>query len=176
MYSEFDRIGIIDRLSAIPHLGPIKVTSSLKKTRLDYIFLQLYFHQIIKGELKTELKYTYNSKLYDKDFYCEDDFVTKENTVTIADVLQILSIIYSAGHFYNTFTASRAAIMYANENANFYSLVFNASDSLIYKSKVKEYIETGNYQRFHLLNSLLVLERCDQSKFSVVLAKNILYS
>lgn len=176
LYSEFDRIGIIDRLSAIPHLGSIKVTSSLKKTRLDYIFLQLYFHQIIKGELKTELKYTYNSKLYDKDFYCEDDFVTKENTVTIADVLQILSIIYSAGHFYNTFTASRAAIMYANENANFYSLVFNASDSLIYKSKVKEYIETGNYQRFHLLNSLLVLERCDQSKFSVVLAKNILYS
>ena len=67
LYSELDRIGIIDRLSAIPHLGPIKVTSSLKKTRLDYIFLQLYFHQIIKGELKTELKYTYNSKLYDKD-------------------------------------------------------------------------------------------------------------
>ena len=176
LYSELDRIGIIDRLSAIPHLGPIKVTSSLKKTRLDYIFLQLYFHQIIKGELKTELKYTYNSKLYDKDFHCEDDFVTKENTVTIADVLQILSIIYSTGHFYNTFTASRAAIMHANKNANFYSLVFNASDSLIYKSKVKEYIETGNYQRFHLLNSLLVLEQCDQSKFSVVLAKNILYS
>lgn len=176
LYSELNRIGIIDRMSTIPHLGPIKVTSALKKSRLDYVFLQLYFHQIIKSELKTELKYTYNSKLYDKDFCCEDSFIAKENIVTIADVLQILSIIYNIGHFYNTFTASRAAIMYANENAVFYSLVINASESIIYKSKAKEYIETGNYQRFHLLNSLLVLERCDTSKFSVVLARNILYS
>lgn len=105
LYSELERIGIIYRLSTIPHLGPIKVKSTLKKTRLDYVFLQLYFHQIIKeeqkakGKLKTEFKYTYNSKLYDKDFCCESSFITKEKIVTIADVLQILSIIYSTGHF-----------------------------------------------------------------------------
>lgn len=80
LYSELEQIGIINRLSTIPHLGPIKVKSTLKKTRLDYVFLQLYFHHIIKkeqkanGKLKTEFKFTYNSKLHDKDFYCESAF------------------------------------------------------------------------------------------------------
>ncbi len=175
LYSELKRIGIIERLSLIPHLGPIKVKSSLKKTRLDYIFLQLYFHQLIKNELKTELKYTYNSKISDKDFLCTSSLISK-NTVTIADILQILSIVYSAGHFYNTFTASRAIIMCAKENPQFYNLVVNASDNPMYKTKAQEIINTDNYLRFHLLNSLLILERCDQSKFSVTLAKGILYS
>lgn len=176
LYFELERIGIIDRLSTIPHLGPIKVKSTLKKTRLDYVFLQLYFHKIIRGKLKEELKYTYSSKLHDRDFYCKDEFIPKGYIVTIADALQILSMIYSTGHFYNTFTASRAAIMYANENNDFYNLILNACENPIYKLKAQEFIETGNYQRFHLLNSLLVLEKCEQSKFPIILAKNILYS
>lgn len=176
LFSELKRIGIIDRLSIIPQLGPIKVKSKLKKSRLDYIFLQLYFHQLIKNSLKTELKYTYNSKLYNRDFFGDSDFIAKENEVTIADVLQILSIIYNSGHFYNTFTASRAVIMYANENLEFANLVIASCDNETYRERAREYICNGNYQRFHLLNSLLVLDRCDQSKFSVVLAKHILCS
>lgn len=176
LYSELKNIGIINRLSAIPQLGPIKVKTKLKKSRLDYIFLQLYFHQLIKKNLRTELKFTYNSKLCDDDFLSDVNFISDENIVTIADILQILSIIYSAGHFYNTFTSSRAVIMYAKENFEFRNLVVNACDNEIYKEKAQEFIDKGNYQRFHLLNSLLVLEQCDQSKFSVTLAKNILYS
>ncbi len=37
-------------------------------------------------------------------------------------------------------------------------------------------IAEANYQRFHLLNSLLILKRCNQSKRSVQLAQELLYS
>ncbi len=175
LFSELSNIGIIERLRVIPHLGPIKVQSNLKKSRLDYIFLQLYFHQLIKANLNKELKFTYNSYVRNCDFLPAKDCILNKK-VTIADVLQILSIIYSVGHFYNTFTASRAVIMYAKENKDFFNIIVNSCDDYAYKTKVKEFIEAGNYHRFHLINSLLVLEKCNINAFSIILAKNILKS
>ena len=68
LYEELERTEIINRLKSIPHLGIIKVPTKLKKTRYDYIMLQLYFHQIIKRNLQGQLKLTYNNTVKSGEF------------------------------------------------------------------------------------------------------------
>ena len=45
----------------------------------------------------------------------------------MGDIFQLLTIIYTVGHFYNTFTASRAITMIAQEDSDFRNLVVKSS-------------------------------------------------
>lgn len=174
LYDELDQIGVINRVKEIPQLGVIKVRKGLGKTRYDYIMLQLYLHQIIKKKLKQNLRLTYNNYVLRKEFQ-NDDYVI-DVKLTIADILQLLTIIYNIGHFYNTFTASRAVTMLALEDDAFSNMVIGASKSERYQKAAQSILESENYHRLHLLNSILILEQCDQTKKSVVLALEIIYS
>ena len=94
----------------------------------------------------------------------------------MGDIFQLLTIIYNVGHFYNTFTASRAITMIAQEDSDFRNLVVNACTEERYQNVAKTILESKNYQRLHLLNSILVLEHCNKSKQSVSVALEILYA
>ena len=174
LYNELDALGIIERTRKIPQLGLIRVTRNLSKTRYDYIMLQLYFHQLIKPNLSTVLKLSYNNYLSQNDFL-QDTITFSGKKITIADVMQIMSIIYNIGHFKNTFTSSRAIVMLGEEDEIFKNALISSSASPIYQSAVQHIIDTGDYSRLHLINSLLMLEKCDQGKFSVQVAQSILY-
>lgn len=175
LYNELDSMGIIERLREIPQLGGIKVPKKVSKTRFDYIMLQMYLHHIINKKLKEKLKYSYSNKITKKEFGENGKFCVK-TTTTIFDVLQVLILVYNIGHFYNTFTASHAVIMMASENQEFKEIIINASDDERYRAIAKKIIEQKNYRRLHLLNSILLLEKCDKSKYSVQLGLEILYS
>ncbi len=175
LYNELERIGIITRLKEIPQLGVIRVSKKLSKTRYDYIMLQLYLHQMIKTHLQGHLRLTYNNPIAAKEF--RDDYIyIKKNTPSIGDILQLLTIVYNIGHFYNTFTASRAVTMLSSEDKSFYEKVVGASTSERYQRATQAILNCKNYQRLHLLNSILILERCNQAKQSVSLALEILYA
>lgn len=176
LYDELDGIGIIDRVKVVPQLGVIKVSKKLAKTRYDYIMLQLYLHQLIKNNLQDQLRLTYNNTVNAKEFRPNYSYFDKKYKPSIGDIIQILTLVYNIGHFYNTFTASRAAIMMANEDISFYDLIVNASEDKRYKLAAKKILDEKNYQRFHLLNSILILEQCNQTKQSVSLGLEILYS
>ena len=45
LFDEFDRIGVIERLKAIPQLGSIPVSQNLQKSRYDYVVLQIWLHK-----------------------------------------------------------------------------------------------------------------------------------
>ena len=167
-------IGFIKRLKKTPQLGVIKVPKKLKKFRFDYTVLQLYFHQLVKKELQTKLELTYNNPVKAKEFRDDMHYKSSEYEPTIGDMLQILTIAYNLGHFYNTFTASRAVVMLAHDNTKFCDKVINSSNDQRFRTTAKNMLEEQNYQRLHLLNSLLLLERCDQNKQSVVLAQELL--
>lgn len=175
LYEELARIGIIERIKEIPQLGVIKVNKKLAKTRFDYIMFQLYLHKMIKVNLQGDLRYTYNNRISVTDFRFDYPSVNKNNKPTMGDILQILTIVYNIGHFYNTFTASRAITMLSSEDESFHDLIVNASENEQYQIVAESILENKNYQRLHLLNSLLILEHCDNSKISVILAKEILY-
>ena len=96
--------------------------------------------------------------------------------MSILDFLQLLTIVYNIGHFYNTFTASRAITMLASEDKTFFDMVLNASSSKRYKEAAQSILKSKNYLRLHLLNSILILEQCDQTNNSVLLAMEILYA
>lgn len=172
---ELEHIGIINRIKEIPQLGVIKVVKKFSKTRYDYIMLQLYLHQMIKKHLMKHLRLTYNNYVIAKEFRSDYEYINKDKP-SILDILQLLTIVYNIGHFYNTFTASRAVTMLASENNAFFDMVVGASVSERYKEVAQNILKSKNYQRLHLLNSILILERCDQTKQVVALALEIIYS
>ena len=176
LYEELNSIGIIERVKEIPQLGVIKVKKKLEKTRFDYAMLQLYLHKLIKNHLQGDLRFTYNNYINSKEF--RDDYVysDKKNKPSMGDILQLLTIVYNVGHFYNTFTASRAITMLAEEDIAFRDVVINACKDERYQCAAKTILDSKNYQRLHLLNSILILEQCDKSKQSISVALEILYS
>ena len=187
LYNELERIGIIDRIKDIPQLGLIKVKKELKKSRYDYAMLQLYFHQLIRQKIQPNLRLSYgnhikNAPIANKetneyaDFGIDVGIINKSFAPSIADAMQTLSIVYNIGHFYNTFTSSRAVVLLAAEDIKFRNLLLEASREPRYKETVTKLLEAKNYQKFHLVNSLLILEHCNQRLPSVLFAKELLYA
>lgn len=176
LYEELDSMNVIQRIKSVPQLGIIKTSKDLKKSRYDYTILQLYFHQLIKNKLQDRLELTYNNYVKVDAFGDKLSSITNKNPPTIADLLQVLVIVYNIGHFYNTFVSSRAAIIYANQCPEFKELIIQASEDGLYQKVARKVLSESNYQRFHLLNSLLILQKCNQDKKSVQLAKSLLYS
>lgn len=175
LYGELERIGIIERLKEVPQLGVIKVSQKLAKTRYDYIMLQLYLHQLIRNNLQGQLSLTYNNYIKAKEFREQYQYGSNDDKPTIGDILQLLTITYNIGHFYDTFTASRAVMM-MSKNESFVEMISSASNDERFISVTNMLIYEGNYQRIHLINSILILEQCDKSKKSVSLSLEILYS
>lgn len=176
LYGELNRIGIIERIKAIPQLGVIKVKKKLHKSRYDYVMLQLYLHQLIKNNIQPSLKLTYNNYIKEKEFNKEVSYINKDFKPSLGDLMQIMSIVYNIGHFYNTFTASRAVTMMAAQDTTFKNMVINASKDTDYQAVVNNLLVDKNYQRFHLTNSLLILEHCNTQLSSVKFAKELLYA
>ena len=176
LYEELDTLGIIQRMKDVPQLGVIRVSKALQKSRYDYTILQLYFHQLIKKKLQSALKFTYNNPIRSMEFQNELEYMEGHRDPSVGDLLQIITIAYNIGHFYNTFVASRAAVIFANENEGFRKAIIEASGDARYQKAAEKMLIDANYQRYHLLNSLLVLQRCDQRKFSIQLAQEIIYA
>lgn len=176
LYKELASKNVIDRIKEVPQLGPIRVKRKLSKSRYDYTILQLYLHKIIRKNLNSELEISYNNKINLEDFMQSAIEVNKTDRPTIGDLLQLLTIVYNIGHFYNTFTSSRAVIIYANENEEFADKLIKSSKDERFKNNAKIYIEDRNYHRLHLLNSILVLERCNQELNSIKIAQEVLYA
>lgn len=176
LYKELEKNGIIERIKSIPQLGVIKVNKKLSKKRFDYVMLQLYLHQLIQEHLKGDLRYSYNNYIKSKEFRKDYVYLNNENEPSIADIIQLLTIAYNIGHFYPTFTASRAVTMIAQEDNNFRKMVINSCVDERYQNAARSIIDSRNYQRLHLLNSILVLEHCDKTKQSVSVALEILYA
>lgn len=137
LYEELDKLGVINRIKEIPQLGVIKVRKKLSKTRFDYVMLQLYLHKLVKHNLQGDLRYTYNNYLKSNEFGCDYSYPCTNSKPSIGDVLQILTIVYNIGHFYNTFTASRAITMIVEEDDTFYEKIKNACEDEQYKMPPK---------------------------------------
>ena len=159
LYNSLEAINIIKRIKEIPQLGIIKVTpKKIAKTRYDYIMLELYINQIIREHLEKDLEWAYNSPISMGNL--EDG----EDRPTIGDILQLLIISYNIGHFYDTFTSSRAVTMMSSKNDLFYKLIVNASESEQYRKVAKKILDEEDYQNLHLLNSILILDHFDEQQ------------
>lgn len=176
LYKELTSKNIIERINNVPHLGPIRVKRKLSKSRYDYAVLQLYLHKIIRNNINSELELSYNNKVNLNEFIEDTLEIDKKDRPTIGDLLQTLTIVYNIGHFYNTFTSSRAVLMYANENKMFAEKLIKSSKDKRFQKAAKEFIENRNYHRLHLLNSILALERCNQNLNSIKIAQEVLYT
>lgn len=95
LYEELHRIGIIERMKAIPQLGVIKVKKKLNKSRYDYVMLQLYLHQQIKNNIQPSLKLTYNNYIKEKEFNKEVSCIDKQSKPSLGDVMQLMLIVYN---------------------------------------------------------------------------------
>lgn len=176
LYKELTSKNIIERIKNVPQLGPVRVKRKLSKSRYDYAVLQLYLHKIIRKNINSELELSYNNKINLEDFMEDTLEIRKKDRPTIGDLLQTLTIVYNIGHFYNTFTSSRAVLMYANENKKFAEKLIKSSEDERFQKAAKDFIKDRNYHRLHLLNSILVLEGCNQNLKSIKIAQEVLYT
>lgn len=170
LYDELARCGYIARLENIPQLGSIKVPSKYKKTRLDYVNLQLYFHSILKTKKADEhFKFTYNSKV---NGYNGEKL---ENSYpTVLDVVQILIFISNIGHFNNTFPASMGIIEACKFDTNIRQRIVGEFKDSQMQAVVDSMIDALNYKQFNMAMAYLVLQNCNTQLCSVKFAQDIL--
>lgn len=176
LIEELNALGVVERMKDIPQLGVIKVAKRLEKSRYDYVVLQLYLHQLIKTKLNNSLRLTYNSTIKAQEFGEAFAYMEGQKAPSIGDILQLLTLVYNIGHFYNTFTASRAITLLANQDEEFRGMILNAVQDERFTSISRKILDSQNYQRFHLINSFLILRRCNQNNPSVALAIEVLYA
>ena len=119
------------------------------------------------------LIHSYNNNVSSKVFRDNYKYIGNSRKTSIGDILQLLTIVYNIGHFYNTFTSSKAIVIKASEDERFYDTILNASYSKRYKDVAEEILQRRNYQRLHLLNSILVLERVHIKRASKIIANMI---
>jgi len=174
LWGELESKGIIDRLKDIPQLGCIRVKQVFKKTRYDYVMLQMYLHQFIRANINEKLEYSYNNNLSKDDLNIPDNIKIDGNKPTIADAMQLFALIYNIGHFYNTFSASRAVVMSCKGNEALRENILGSFHEGEERELAEYILSENNYFRYHLLNSLLILQQCDKNKSSVKLAYALL--
>ncbi|MBR6824976.1 MAG: hypothetical protein IKM59_00330 [Oscillospiraceae bacterium] len=178
LYEELERLNIVHRLQTMPQLGMIRVSKKVRKSRYDYLMLQLYFHQLIRSDdaLQTVLPYTYGNAIQQNRFRKDVKYLDRKVKPSLYDLLQILTLCYNIGHFYSTFVGSRAAVEFSKQNSSFKEAVIDSFSDLRFRTIAKNMFDNMNYLRYHLVNTLLVLQRCDQNKFSVQLAREMIYT
>lgn len=173
--SELEKQGIIERLKQVSQLGMIHVNKRSEKSRYDYIMLQLYYHQLIRINIQKRLEFTYSKRIKQNSFLTDNELEGINLTeFTIGEAIQILAFAYNMGHFFNTFVASRAVVVLSNTNPTFRNLFKNSIKNERCREAAEDLLKSQNYQRIHLLHSLLALEHCDETKTSVRIAKELI--
>ena len=157
LWQLFELQGLIERIQSIPQLGPIRVKPKYSLTRYDYMFVQLYLHQLVRTTPKIELRYTYGSELKAKDIPCEYQIALPEK-FTIADAIQMMIILCNIGHFANTFTASRAILLYMHKHQNIQTQFLQQFAHKHIQDAARNMIEYYEYDNWHLLNTYLLLQ------------------
>lgn len=174
LFNEFHRLGLIDRLKDIPQLGEISVSKSLRKSRYDYIVLQWWLHKMAHDLVNPSLEYSYGSRINKDDISGIHSFPGGIKP-SIEECLQLFILIYNIGHFYSTFIASKAVLLKLKNTSDartaFANMFVAGTDAC---ETCKKIIDQQDYYHFHLLNSLLVLDTCNQALFSVQTSKRLI--
>lgn len=176
LYNELDRKNYIKRIQEVPQLGAIKVSKNISKSRYDYAMLQLYLHQLVRKHLNKRLEKTYSNRIHEEDFICRLDYNNLDREPTFMDAMQVMTLSYNVGHFYDTFVTSRACVELLCENEIFYQRIIKSNDNNRFAEVVDKIKSSKNYYHYHLINTLLVLEDCNRDLFSVKFAKELIYS
>lgn len=167
IYKEIEGLGFIQRLEEINQYGH-KKNYSVSLSRLDYVKFQLYLLNVIRKN-KTKKEYGLGGKV-------SFPLIKSEyKNLTITDYIQTLIIVYNIGHFYDTFTSSRAAVSFLKENSEQFKKITNLFTDEKFKKMAELIVENNNYLQFHLINSMLILEKCNQNNKYILFAKDLLY-
>lgn len=162
LYNLCDTLNHINRLKTINQLGCIKVPHKLEKSRLEYIFFQLYLHNMVQKFLGGRASLTPS---YSKNV---------EDSISIADAIQVLVLIYNLGHFHNTFVASRALLHFLLNNTEEKGVFKSFIEAENLKNLFDTVLEKRLYHFIHLFNSYILLSSFNQNDRPVRFAKDLL--
>lgn len=174
---ELSKKDVMKRMQELPTLGVSYVgRREIRKrdirTRMEYVKIQEYLNNLIKAKLTGKLEYSGNKSIFREFNFGE--VKVKKNDVTMYAVMQILILSYNIGHYYDTFISSMAITM-ASRNTSFRDFIINSFGDERFKIVATQILNSEDYLHVHLLNSLVILEKCDKNKASVIIAKEIIY-
>ncbi len=172
LYQELSRMDYIQRLGRVPQLGAIKVPVKKKKTRLDYMNLQFYIHDVLKRNAADKrFSYTYNS-LISKSDEGMDEIKMNGNRLSTLDVIQIMIMVANIGCFCNTFATNIGILEACREDNIIRTWLLNQMEDE-YRDIIQQLITQNDYLHFNLGMSLYILETCNQQLGSVKIAKQL---
>lgn len=173
LYDELLRMGYIERMNQVSQLGTIKVPKNQRKSRYEYMCLQLYIHDVLKKQaVDKTFEYTYGSKIKSHELGL-DDIKLEGYFPTVLDVIQITIMVSNIGHFENTFAANKGIIeacMLDEVVEDWMIRQFSEENQDI----IRLLITDKNYMQLNLGVSLLMLQKCNVELKSIKLAQQII--
>lgn len=168
-FGELERCGYIKKLKETPHFGSHRVQGAKRRSRYDYVCQQIYLHSIARNAMKADIMmYSYGHELK-----C---LKAGEKKVSLWDAELVFVMSYNIGHFYNTFSASCAAIRICKENLKMRDKLLSSIIDERFSNAAKRILSNEDAMHIHLINSLVLLEKCNQELESVRVAKELIYN
>ena len=166
LISELEKHGIIERLRQVPRYGTQTVYKHLNHSRYDYMVQQINLHWMARKVMKSDfMAYSYGNII----------MKTGQRNVTFLDAAMIMAILSNIGHFKTTFVGSRAAVQACRTESYYKDLLLSEAKDARFADAVKSILDNENYSRFHLLNALVLLEKCNPDLCSVKASVELLY-
>lgn len=167
---ELEEHQFLSRLSQIPQLGMMEVKEEHKKSREDYLNLQLDIHEVLKKGISEKLTYTYNSKLNLK--ILKKDMLEGHNP-SVWDCVQIMALVSNIGHTKNTFAASIGILLACKKDEEVKETFLANYQETDSREIAEQIIDTQDYRHFPMCVALMMLERCKELT-SVKVAKELI--
>lgn len=167
---ELEEYDFLSRLSQISQLGRMRVKKKHKKSREDYLNLQLHIHEVLKKRIDEKLTFTYNSKL--KLEISKKDMI-ENKAPSVWDCVQIMALVSNIGHTQNTFAASIGILLACKKDEEVKETFLANYQETDSREIAEQIIDTQNYRHFPMCVALMMLERCKELP-SVKVAKELI--
>ena len=174
LFKELESLSIIDRLQKISQLGDIYQSNEKHQTRYNHLVLQMYLHKIAGKNIGKNLPNSYNSCINETFTFEENGNDCPFKEIQIRELMQIMVLAFGIGHFFNTFTASRAALLFAKSSTTFKNSILDGISDCWARRSAEKIISRQDISHFHFVNSLIILSRCNQALRSVKISKKLI--
>lgn len=154
IYEELEKIGIIEHIKEVPQLGTIKIPTKTKYYKYEYIMLQLFLIGVVfEKKVREKLEYSTGNIL--KKY--------KGKEYSIGETLQILVLANGIGHFKSTFVGSKAMVKTLLSQSAIKKNVLGLLEDNEAVKISERIISESDYLHFHLINSFIILSKCENS-------------
>ena len=161
------KLGIENRLKNTNQLGSIRyIHNGAHYNRFEYVLLQMTILYVIKQNSEIGLSSNFNFK---KNWGMVLTDYQSQYKISGAEIMQCIFICTNLGHFKETFAANKVWFNLLSRDTNGIRKAMRSGLSKESKQIFDNLLNNYDYQRLHLLNSLFILNRNQNTKIHLAI-------